>query len=235
MQNPEEELKKYRRQIFQDLAVLLNFRFQLLTELTDNKNRVLWEALSGVFSVIYQSLFENLIITLSWLYSESKEDRRSLIWYLKQVKSHTQIFSDSEIEKQLEKIDQKKDIVAKLKTVRDKWIAHRDPIAFNNPNEFLNVNKIELQDFEILIKLAEGIIQEHYNKFEDTQVVFDIPTPGIYALCSSVEARKDLLNFLTELDTSIGKTDAEDRKNIAIDKLLQKHSLHPKYTTKRKN
>jgi len=37
MQNPEEELKQYRQQIYKDVVFLMNTRFKLLKEFADGK------------------------------------------------------------------------------------------------------------------------------------------------------------------------------------------------------
>ncbi len=225
MQNPEEELKKYRRQIYKDGVFLMNTRFRFLKEFTDNNNRVIWEnPLGGLSSIFYDSLFDNLIVTLSWLYSESKQDKRSLIWYLNQIKANTKKFSDEEIDEQLGKINEVKNIIEKIHIVRSKWIVHRDPIAFNNPKDFLESNEVSLQDFETLIKLAQEIINEHFGRFEDTEVDFDLPVIGIDGLVWGEKARRDLLYFIEEIDLSGGKADSEERKNKAIESLLGKQN-----------
>ena len=224
MQNPEQELKKYRDQIYLDIIFLLNTRLKLLKEFSERKNDILWTmAVGGLSETFYRSLADNLVTTLSWIFSESKNDKRSLRWYLNQVKENVAGVKD-EIDKQLEKLDSVNDIVDRIKTVRDKWVAHRDPIAFNNPNDFLEKINISFEDFESLIKLVEEITNEHFEWFDDTSVDFDLPINGIEIMAKGEKARLALIDFARDMFES-KKSNSEEQKNNAIEKLLKKQSL----------
>lgn len=227
MQNAEEELKQYRQQIYKDVVFLMNTRLKLLKEFADTKNRLAWNSvLGGLSSVLWDSLFDNLIVTLSWLYSSSSRDKRSLIWYLNQVKANTKKFSADEIDNQLKRIDEIKDVIEKVKTVRDKWVGHRDPIAFNNPEQFSEDYKINLNEFETLIHVAEEIIAEHFGRFEDAHPIFDLPINGIDLLVKGENSRVDIIRFGEKVVLSRRKPDFEEQKNNAVDELLNKHNLN---------
>lgn len=227
MQNAEEELRQYRQQIYKDVVFLMNTRLKLLKEFADTKNRLVWSSpLGGLSSVLWDSLFDNLIITLSWLYSSSNRDRRSLIWYLNQVKVNTKKFSDDEIDDQLKKIEKIKDTIEKIKIVRDKWVGHRDPVAFNDPEKFSQEYKVNLSEFETLIRIAEEIINEHFGRFEDAEVLFDLPIHGIDLLVKGEKSRVDILHFAEKIVLSRRKPDTEEQKNNAVNEILNKHNLN---------
>ena len=227
MQNPEEELKQYRQQIYKDVVFLMNTRLKLLKEFTDNKNTLAWNSpLAGLSSVLWDSLFDNLIVTLSWLYSSASRDKRSLIWYINKVKENTDKFSDDEINNQFGKIEEVVDIIKKVKTVRDSWVGHRDPSAFNDPEKFLQDYEINLNELEALIKIAEEIINEHFGRFEDTAVLFDLPIHGIDLLVKGENSRVDIIRFAEKIILSRKKSDFEEQKNNAVDELLNKHNLN---------
>lgn len=227
MQNAEEELKHYRQQIYKDGVFLMNTRLKLLKEFADTKNRLVWNRPMGsLSSVLWDSLYDNLIVTLSWLYSSSSRDKRSLIWYLNQVRANTKKFSDDEINSHFRKIEEIKDVIEKVKTIRDKWVGHRDPVAFNDPEKFSQNYTINLNEFETLIRVAEEIINEHFGRFEETTVLFDLPIHGIDLLVQGETSRVDIIRFAERVVLSKGKSDFEEEKNNAINELLNKHKLN---------
>ena len=227
MQNPEEELKQYRQQIYKDVVFLMNSRLKLLKEFADEENRLAWKSpLGSLSSILWDSLFDNLIITLSWLYSSSGRDKRSLIWYLNKVKENTNKFSDEEIYSQFEKINKVADTIDKVKTVRDRWIGHRDPVAFNDPENFLQSYNVNLGELEVLIRTAEEIINEHFGRFEDAHVIFDLPINGIDLLVKGESSRIDIIRFAEKIVLSRRKPNFEEQKNNAVEELLNKHNLN---------
>ncbi len=223
MQNPEEELKQYRQQIYKDVVFLMNTRLKLLKEFADSKNQLVWNSpLGSLSSVLWDSLFDNLIVTLSWLYSSASRDKRSLVWYINKVKENTDKFSDDEINDQFGKIEEIADIIKKVKTVRDSWVGHRDPSAFNDPEKFLQDYKINLNELETLIRIAEEIIDEHFGRFEDTSVLFDLPINGIELLVKGESSRVNVIRFAEKLFLSRKNSDFEEQKGKAIKELLGK-------------
>jgi hypothetical protein len=192
-----------------------------LKEFSEKKNNILWEmAVGGLSETFYRSLADNLITTLSWIFSESNNDKRSIRWYLNRVKENV-VESGDEIDEQLERLDNVNDVVNKIKTVRDKWVAHRDPVAFNNPNDFLEKINISIDDFESLIKLLEEIVNAHFERFEDTSVDFDLPINGIDIMTKGEKSRISLIDFAKEIFES-GRNNSEEQKNNAIKRLLEK-------------
>lgn len=227
MQNPEEELKQYRQQIYKDVVYLMNTRLKLLKEFADGRNQLVWNSpLAGLSSVLWDSLFDNLIVTLSWLYSSASRDKRSLIWYLNKVKDNTDKFSDDEIDNQLKRIEETKDIIEKVKTVRDKWVGHRDPIAFNDPEKFLQDYEINLNELEASIRIAEKIISEHFGRFDDSHPIFDLPINGIDLLVKGENSRVDIIRFAEKIVLSRRKPNFEEQKNNAVEQLLNNHNLN---------
>ncbi|CAN5231976.1 hypothetical protein BH10ACI1_BH10ACI1_04750 [soil metagenome] len=225
MQNPEEELKQYRQQIYKDVVFLMKTRLKLLKEFADGKNKLVWKSpLGSLSSVLWDSLFDNLIVTLSWLYSSASRDKRSLIWYINKVKEYTDKFSDDEIKDQFGKIEEVADIIKKVKTVRDSWVGHRDPLAFNNPEFFLQDYEINLNELETLIRIAEEIINKHFGRFEDTEVDFDLPINGIEIMAKGEQARISVINFATTLISVRRKSNSEKEKDEAIQVLLNNYN-----------
>lgn len=221
MQNPQSQFDAHLNQTFQDIVFLLRSRIELLKQLSADENQILWSmgAIFGIFYVVHQSLLDNLIVTLSWLFS--KRDNKSLIWYLNQVREHSASFSRDEIDEQLNQIDALEDTIERVKTVRDKCTVHRDPNAVNNREKFLTENKLELADFENLINLAERIINCHFGRFQDTTLDFGLPSNDVGALARCLEQRAELLRFLEEFDISNKKPDFVERilcarKNLSI-------------------
>ena len=180
----------------------LNTRLELLKDFTDDKNSSLWDGRLGTLSgVLFHSLFDNLIVTLSWLYASLESDeKRSLRWYLCQVKEHSKVFTEQELNTQLQTIDSAEDIVIKVKTVRDKWIAHRDPKAFNKPHVFLQTYHIDISDLEKLIEIAKEILQEHSQRFDDTDLNFDAPLHGVELLVEGGRLRTEMIKLFEEID-----------------------------------
>jgi hypothetical protein len=230
MNKPEEELRQYRKQIRTDVSFLMNTRLKLLKEFVEEKNKLAWNSpLASLSSVLWDSLFDNLIVTLSWLYSSSSRDKRSLVWYLKQVRANakvlSKVFSDDELNGQFARIEAKKEIIEKVKTVRDKWVGHRDPIAFNNPEKFLKDHEINLNEFESLIKVAEEIINEHFARFEEIYCVFDLPINGINLLVKGEKARVDVIKFAEKVILLKQDDDAENMMKEAVKSLLRNQEL----------
>lgn len=86
-------------------------------------------------------------------------------------------------------------------------------------------NQISIQDFESLVELAEEIINEHFEMFEDTSTLFDLPTSGVKELAQFVHAGEDLREFVKELVLSKKEGDFEERIIKATKSLLRKHNV----------
>jgi AbiU2 len=171
MNNPEEELRQYREQIKKDIREIINPRLNYLKNLTDESNRLILEGRHGdVFVNFWWSLFDNLNVTLPWIFSKSGRDKRSLRWYLNQVKSNKVVFSEHEIDEQIKELDDLDEVIEKIKVLRDGWLAHRDPSSFKPRQDVLSTNKITLSDLEKLIILLRRIIKTHIERFENYSI-----------------------------------------------------------------
>jgi hypothetical protein len=215
----------YQDKIYQVAIFLINPRLALLKQLNDGENKVLWSiaAFHGIFTVFYQSVFDSLIVTLSWLFSQKAD--RGLIWYLNQVKVHSKVFSKDEIDAQLKQIQDAEETIKKILIIRDKWIAHRDAAPFNNPDKFLEENEITIEDLEKLVNLAERIIQEHFGKFQDTFVEFELPSTNLDDLTRCMIQRNGFLNFLEKYDIGKRNPDYLERVSQARKKLFDDTGL----------
>lgn len=221
MQDPVKQISEYQDQSFSDIVFLLNSRFSLLKQLSERANQKVWRiaVIFGLLHTIYNALFDSLIVTLAWLYSKKLTDKRSLIWYLNQVKDNSKAFTKDEIDDQLNEIETHNDRILKIKNLRDKWITHRDPNAFNNRDQFLGENNLKIEDFEVLITLAEKIINKHFGRFQATEADFSLPSNDITDLARIINERNELLYFLEEFDIAKNKIDADERIELARKKL----------------
>jgi hypothetical protein len=87
----DEQFIDYQDQIFQDSAFLLSPKLSLLKQLKAEENHILWKmSFSTTILVFFNSVFDSLVVTLTWLFSD--REKRSLIWYLEQVREHSKIF-----------------------------------------------------------------------------------------------------------------------------------------------
>lgn len=155
-----------------DLKKKLNAIQYLLNQAKSPKNKVALDIFNELFELIYRLLWESVVINVSWLYEKNweinksgkrvvKNRTRSLYWYLEEQKKS---FPNKvvEFDSQLTKLDNLETTVNKVRFVRNKWVAHRDKKAFENPSEFLKGIGLKLDDVKVLIDTADEVIQEHF-------------------------------------------------------------------------
>ena len=194
MQNPKKELQEYRDTLYKHDLILITARLNLLEQFHDPKHSLLWEGPHAfTISFFYQSIFDNLIITLSWLFSDSTTEKRSIVWYLNKVNEHN-ILSYDVIKANLQDIINEKDRIDKVKVVRDRWLAHRDPAPFNNPEAFFRENDISLDDLQALVNLAKRILREHFHLIDQMGISYDHPSADIKILSHHVVIGLDFRN-----------------------------------------
>jgi hypothetical protein len=128
-----------------------------------------------------------------------KEETRSLFWFLdelkldeKEEKETRSLFrslaglefdekeeKEAELNKIAEFDSRKKNkrnellclekTVSKVRLIRNKWVAHRDREAFENPNKFLKDVGLKIEDIKVLVEKAISIIQIDIEIVDGTQ------------------------------------------------------------------
>lgn len=162
----------------------------LLEEAKNPENKVTLKIFDELFELIYLLLWESVVINVSWLYEKNwkldkngkqikKKETRSLYWYIEEQKKSLPN-KTAEFDIQLAKIDSLETLVGKVRSVRNKWVAHRDKKAFENPSNFLKGIGLKLDDVKILIETADEIIQEHFP-------ISDLTETGIHRLFWVIE------------------------------------------------
>lgn len=196
MIDPEAQLRNYRDQLFRDVVGLLDARLKLIKGFGESGNLVVWDPpFGGTSHTFYWALIDSLIVTLHWLYSKSSRDKRSLRWYLEQVRSNTRRFSEDELNAQIEQLDKLDGEFSKIDALRSQWISHRDPAAFNDPNKFLKDNAISVEEVEGLVNTAKSILEEHSKRFDEAFPIYDAPITGIDGLSECVTNRNQIFEF----------------------------------------
>ena len=215
MVNPDVQLKNYRDQLFRDVVGLLDARLKLIRGFAESSNQIVWQApFSGMSHTIYWGLIDSIIVTLHWLFSKSPSDKRSLRWYLEQVRSNTKRFSNAELDAQIKQLDDLDAEFAKIDALRNRWISHRDPNAFNDPNSFLKENAISVEEVENLVNTAKSILEEHSKRFDEAFPIFDAPITGIEGLSECIVSRNQIFEFKKRAFMS--RSD-EEIANIALE------------------
>jgi len=200
MTDPEARLQDYRQRLFIEFVRLLDSRLKLLRGFQDEANKLVWEPPFGGFSrALRDSLFDSLIVTLSWIFSDSPSDKRSLRWYIEQVREHSSRFTNDELNGQLAQIETHKDVLDRVKNLRSRWLAHRDPSPFNDPTKFFEENRVTIGDVEKLVDCAKAILQEQTNRFDEVQLVYDAPIAGIESLTECIRHRNNTIKLVEDV------------------------------------
>lgn len=124
------------------------------------------------FRIHNNSIQRDLVIVLAKTFDPSS--RRSifkLIDWIKENKSNLkykgQPITDENIESYLQKIKSVKHILNKIKTQRDKFIAHDDPIYFDEPYRINEDAPINLDEFNSVLKVLRKILFGIYSSLEN--------------------------------------------------------------------
>lgn len=161
----------------QILIIIISFR-ELVNnklDLEDAENRIcrIHEQENKTAMMLYEDslqairklLWHSVLTDLSWFYD--KRGDRSVFWYLNQIKLDNKSLT-SDVDKYLSQISKLEDTVKKIKTVRNKWISHRDKAPFENPTTFwTDVNIVNLQDIDSLV----GTLQDIFLSFSHENLV----------------------------------------------------------------
>jgi hypothetical protein len=142
------------------------------------ENRITFDVYKELLILLHKLLFENIVVTLCWLFD--KKGDRSLFWYLKEAKT-SQPNKATLIDSQIKKIENSSVELGKIKHIRDKWLAHRDKVTFENPEVFWEKGKRpNIKDIKSLVATASEILESHFPAVDTT-------THGIQKLFCLIE------------------------------------------------
>ncbi len=169
----------------------LDYLTEKLNEKEKPEVKLTFDIFDDLLEFIYLLLWDNIVIKLYWLYD--KKGQRGLIWYLNEAKSSANGLSETDIDKQIKRIELLDGEIDKVKRFRDKWIAHRDKEPFEKHEKFwAKEERLTINEVKNLTDNAFEIIQEHFP-------VTDLTTSGINIpfLLSKVFIEED---FIFELN-----------------------------------
>jgi hypothetical protein len=137
-----------------DLKKKLNVIESLPEEAKLPENKVALKIFDELFEFVYLLVWESVVINVSWLYEKTwyekngnrvrKNKVRSLYWYIEEQKKS---FPNkiTTLDSQVLKIDNLEKTITKVRSIRNKWIAHRDKKAFENPSKYLKEIGLKLK------------------------------------------------------------------------------------------
>lgn len=196
MEDPSKQLREYlEKLIFRFLYVKsLDRQLKIIKE-WETPNRA--EALNigaYFFKLVIYSFARTILIELCKLVSE-KEDK-SLVDWLKKAKEHAASidstrhnpnYSETErepikpeeyvtiIEGQESQLAGQREVIDRIKTQRDKILAHSDAKYFNNPQEFYEQYPLSTEDIDGLMETVSDILSEqHLYLFQSDLLDMDI-------------------------------------------------------------
>jgi AbiU2 len=178
----------------------------ILDKAKQPESKIALEIFDELFEFIYLLLWESVVINVSWLYEKDwkldkngkrikKKETRSLYWYLEEEKKSFPA-KTSEFDTQIAKMESLEITVNKVRSVRDKWVAHRDKKAFENPSEFLKGISLKLEDVKILIETADEIVLGNLP-------ISDLTSTGIHRLFWAIEFADMLPEKIEEIKHKI--------------------------------
>lgn len=181
MNNPKSQLDTYLKTLINNLLYLKSLDEQLKTiKSWETPNRVNALNIGGYFiRLVTYSFYRTILIELYKLFAENED--RTLIDYLNKLKSNIDSVSPTKydiqagenikikssvyigiINRQLKSIESKKEILKRIKALRDKT-THADKDYFNNRTAVYKKYPVNNSDVDDLINLASRILKFHYS------------------------------------------------------------------------
>lgn len=182
MNNPKEKLRKYLEQIvhrFLNVKSLFYELKQINAWSTPEREDALNQG-AYFFHLATYSMTRIYLVELAALLSEKEE--RSLIDWLRKAcvhaksvcptrynpneKNEREAIKENEyreiISKNINDLDSYSELIKKIKSWRDKFIAHLDNTFFDNPSAIYEKYPITNSEIGELIECVAGILHEHY-------------------------------------------------------------------------
>ena len=123
------------------------------------------------FLLVDQALYLDTVLTVEKLFDASSN--RSISKYLKKCEQdfdslpiHDRSFlTRAKVKEHMDKIESEVKIYQNVRTFRDKWLAHHDPEAFDNPSKFVAENFVSYNDLRKLIEIAQEVLLDHFRGY----------------------------------------------------------------------
>jgi hypothetical protein len=195
MSNPKAELREYLDRLIHRYLNIKSL-YQQLKSIFEWQTPARIEALNlGVyfFQLVTYGLSHTVLVELSMLLSEKEE--RSLRDWLKKAKEHVASvkptrynanYSKGErqpikpeeyraiIDDQIAQLDDRKDIINRIKARRDKAIAHLEKAYFDDPKALERDYPLGNDDIDDLIEVVGSILRKHHSCLFETDMRMEV-------------------------------------------------------------
>ncbi|MEQ1644924.1 MAG: hypothetical protein ABL959_15855 [Pyrinomonadaceae bacterium] len=130
-------------------------------------NDIVFDTFGALIYPMCTSIWHNAILKLYWLYDE--KGQRGLRWFCGTLESPNEATI-----RWKEAIDVNANELQKVRKFRDKWVAHRDKQASENPTEFWkDKERMTLKEARPLLTAAKALIEQDVKVMDATE--FGIP------------------------------------------------------------
>jgi hypothetical protein len=181
VQNPKTELRKYLNKLIHRLLYIkgLNYQLKLLKEWETSERLTALEMGSYFFRLVVFSFNRTILIELCMLLNN--KEKRGIVDWLSKAKQHTKsldpkLFNRDTnqyetvktslyhnlIIKHQKVLEQKKELINRIKGRRDKALVHSDARYFNKPEDLYVKFPLSIKDIDDLIKTITDILKEQY-------------------------------------------------------------------------
>lgn len=167
----QEKLEKRILDLSQNLEIVKFFE-KCKREQKGNENLTILNDFRNFFIPVWTALKSEILINLNSLFDESKNAKRSLRHFIKQVKVNLKVLREDlskkeikliedEIEEQIKIISSKKSIFDSIKTSRDGFYAHHDPKYIDTPEQLLKDAPLPFDEVVELIEFCRNVLNWH--------------------------------------------------------------------------
>lgn len=137
----------------------------------------------GFFTVAKRSLYHSLMIELAKLFCERKSSERTLSKLLNLLQDNRHLFQDKSdltaiIQKANAQLDKMEPEILSLKTRRDKFLAHNDPIYFQNGFTLGNNASIGYGVVFSMLQFSEDLCLTIFSRLDDRKPCFRMKGSG---------------------------------------------------------
>ena len=184
MTSPHDEMRSYLKQLVHRYLNTDSMNKQIadMAQWDVPDRREALEHGAYFFKCVTYGLWRIVLVELSMLLSSS--ENRSLTDWLEKAKVHSGPIKPTRhsaayphgdrepvpneeycriIDGQLQQIKAQKDVIDRIRTHRDKTIAHLDKLYFDNPEAIFNDYPLSMTDVRSLMDLVRGILKSHYS------------------------------------------------------------------------
>jgi len=181
MQNPKTELKNYLNKLIHRLLYIkgLNYQLKILKEWETSERLISLEMGAYFFKLVVFSFNRTILIELCMLLND--REKRGIVDWLSKAKQHTKslepklfnhdtnqyevvkpLLYHNIISKHQKVLEQKKELINRIKGRRDKALAHSDARYFSKPEDIYVKFPLSIKDVDDLIETITDILKEQY-------------------------------------------------------------------------